>query len=258
MKKMKNMKTIVVGLLVVFLCAGCAAEAEAAPLRFRFAGQQRLDHLATQMQYDVAKEINERTEGRVEITVYPADQLGNYSLVMEELIRGTIDMSVTSFATEFDPRFGVLYINGFVLDYDQAREIFNPDAWLPRKLNELGLNLGVRVIGSFLEGFIGLGSTKPLVEPLNPGVDKGVMTRVPNMEVFISGAQAMGFRTITIPWSDVYQALQTGVADAVNGMAAPTGYTMLRDVLRYWYVLNYSMEVHPFMVSERSWQQLTP
>ena len=68
----------------------------------------------------------------------------------------------------------------------------------------------------------------------------------------------MGFRTITIPWSDVYQALQTGVADAVNGMAAPTGYTMLRDVLKHWYVLNYSMEVHPFMVSERSWQQLIP
>jgi TRAP-type C4-dicarboxylate transport system substrate-binding protein len=217
-----------------------------------------MDHLATKMQYDVARQINERTQGRVEVTVYPADQLGNYSVVMAELIRGTIDMGVNSFATEFDPRFGVLYINGFVLDYDQAREIFHPDAWLPQKLNELGLNLGVRVIGSFLEGFIGLGSTKPVIEPLNPKVDKGVLTRVPNMEVFILGANAMGFRTQTVPWSDVFQALQTGLVDAVNGMAAPTAYTMLRDVLKHWYVTNYSVEVHPFMVSESSWQKLTP
>jgi TRAP-type C4-dicarboxylate transport system substrate-binding protein len=78
------------------------------------------------------------------------------------------------------------------------------------------------------------------------------------MEVFITGAQAMGFRTQTVPWSDVFQALQTGLVDAVNGMAAPTAYTMLRDVLKHWYVTNYSVEVHPFMVSERSWQQLTP
>jgi TRAP-type C4-dicarboxylate transport system substrate-binding protein len=217
-----------------------------------------MDHLATKMQYDVAKQINERTQGRVEVTVFPADQLGNYSVVMAELIRGTIDMAVISFATEFDPRFGVLYINGFVLDYDQAREVFHPDAWLPKKLNELGLNLGVRVIGSFLEGFIGLGSTKPLIEPLNPKVDKGVLTRVPNMEVFILGANAMGFRTQTVPWSDVFQALQTGLVDAVNGMAAPTAYTMLRDVLKHWYVTNYSVEVHPFMVSESSWKKLTP
>ena len=252
------MKRIVVGLLIVFFSAGLVMDAEAAPLRFRFAGQQRMDHLATQMQYDVAKEINERTQGRVEITVFPADQLGNYSVVMEELIRGTIDMGLNSFATEFDPRFGVLYINGFVLDYDQAREIFHPDAWLPQKLNELGLNLGVRVIGCFLEGFIGLGSTKELIEPLNPKVDKGVQTRVPNMEVFITGAQAMGFRTQTVPWSDVYQALQTGLVDAVDGMAAPTAYTMLRDVLKHWYVTNYSVEVHPFMVSESSWKKLTP
>jgi TRAP-type C4-dicarboxylate transport system substrate-binding protein len=252
------MKRIALGLLVIFLCAGFASYAYAAPLRFRFAGQQRMDHLATQMQHEIAKEINERTQGRVEVTVFPADQLGNYSVVMAELIRGTIDMGVNSFATEFDPRFGVLYINGFVLDYDQARKVFHPDAWLPQKLNELGLNLGVRVIGSFLEGFIGLGSTKELIEPLNPAVDKGVLTRVPNMEVFITGAQAMGFRTQTVPWSDVFQALQTGLVDAVDGMAAPTAYTMLGDVLKHWYVTNYSVEVHPFMVSEQSWKKLTP
>lgn len=255
---MKNFKIIAVGLLIIFLYAGLVRQAEAAPLKFRFAGQQRPDHLCTKMMNDVAKEIKEKTNGRVEIIVHPASQLGNYSLVMEELIRGTIDMSVTSFASEFDPRFGVIYINGYVSGYESAKKIFAPDAWLPQKLNTLGLALGVRVLGSYVEGMIGIGSTKPVIEPLNPKVDKGVLIRVPNMDTYILGAQAMGFRTVTIPWSDVYQSLQTGVCDAVDGMAPAAAYTMLGDVIKHWYVTNYSMEYLPFMISEKSWKKLSP
>jgi TRAP-type C4-dicarboxylate transport system substrate-binding protein len=256
---MKNFKKIALGVLIVFLFTGFATVAEGAPQhRFRFAGQHAIDHPATMMMNDVAREINERTEGRVEVTVFPASQLGNWSQVMQELIQGTIDMSLTSFATDFDPRFGVLYMNGLVLSYDQARAVFQPDAWLLQKLDYLASNLRVRVLGVYLEGMIGLGSTQPLTDPLNPAVDKGVMTRVPGMEVFITGAHAMGFRTVTIPWPDIFFAIQTGTADAVIGLAAPTAYTMLGDLLSYWYVLNYSMESHPFMVSMSSWDQLSP
>jgi len=255
---MKNVKKVAIGFLLVVFCAGLVVPAEAAPLRFSFSGQSRPDHAATIMMEGAAREIYERTEGRVEITVFPASQLGNWAQVYENLIRGTVDMALMSLSADFDPRFGVLYVNGIVLDYEQVTAVFHPDAWLTQKLNEMSLDLGVRIIGNFVEGFISLGSTQPLIEPLNPNVDKGVMTRVPNMEVFITGAEAMGFRTITVPWPDVFHAVQTGIAEAVIGMAPASAYTMLGDVLNYWYALNYSIESFVFMVSESSWRQLTP
>ena len=255
---MKFSKKFAAVLTAVFALTMMATAAMAAPITFRFAGQQPPEHLCTKMMNDFAKEVEQKTQGRVKIKVYPASQLGNYSLVMEELIRGTIDMSATSFASEFDPRFDIIYTNGLVSNYEEAKKVFTPGAWLPNKLVELGKPLGVRVLGSYVEGMIGIASTKPLKEPLNPKVDKGVLVRVANMDVYNLGAKAMGFRTITIPWSDIYQSLQTGVCDAVDGMSTAAAYTTLGDAMKYWYATNYSFEYLPLMVSEKSWKKLSP
>lgn len=252
------MKKFAVILAVMFLFVAAVSPATAAPIVFRFAGQSPPDHAATKTMNMMAKEIMDKTEGRVEVKVYPANQLGNYSLVMEEMIRGSIDMSAMSIASEFDPRLELVYINGYVSGYEEAKEVFVPGAWLPNKLNELSSALGVRLIGSYVEGMIGIGSTKPVEEPLNPKVDKGVLTRVPNMDVYSLGARAMGYRAITIPYSDVYQSMQTGVCDAVDGYPVAAAYTMLGDVLKYWYHTNYSMEYLAMMISEKSWKKLTP
>ena len=252
------MKKFAILLAVVFLFAAIVTPATAAPIVFRFAGQSPPDHMATKTMNEMAKEIGQKTNGRVEIKVYPANQLGNYSLVMEEMIRGTIDMSLMSIASEFDPRLELVYINGYVSGYDDAKRVFVPGAWLPNKLNELSSALGVRLIGSYIEGMIGIGSAKPVKDPLNPKVDKGVLTRVPNMDVYSLGAKAMGYRPITIPYSDVYQSMQTGVCDAVDGYPVAAAYTMLGDVIKYWYHTNYSMEYLAIMVSEKSWKKLSP
>lgn len=255
---MKLTRKLAALMATVFVLALMATSATAAPIVFRLAGQQPPEHLCTKMMNDFAKEINTKTKGRVQIKVFPASQLGNYSLVMEELIRGTIDMSVTSFASEFDPRFDVIYTNGYISDYKDAKKIFTPGAWLPNKLVELGKPLGVRVLGSYVEGMIGIASAKPVKDILNPKVDKGVLIRVANMDVYNLGAKAMGFRTITIPWSDIYQSLQTGVCDAVDGMSTAAAYTTIGDAIKYWYATNYSFEYLPMMVSEKSWKKLSP
>ena len=72
--------------------------------------RNRLQKLAD----EVAKEIGQKTKGRIEIKVFPGNQLGDYTLVYEELIRGTIDMSLTSVPSQFDPRLELMYINGYV------------------------------------------------------------------------------------------------------------------------------------------------
>lgn len=254
MKKSLLLLTVV-AIVLAMTAAGVSA---ADRIVFRFAGQQPVEHECTKAMKEFAQRIWERTGGHVKIEVYPTNQLGDYTLIMEELIRGTVDMSITSFASSFDPRFEVVYINGYVSGYDEAKEVFAPGSWLPNKLTELGAPLGVRVLGSYVEGMIGVASTKPIKDPLNPKVDKGVLTRVPNMDTYMLAAQAMGFRTITIPWIDVYQSLQTGVCDSVHGVATATVYTGLGDVVKYWYATNYSMEYLPFMISEKSWQKLSP
>lgn len=245
-------------LATVFVSAALAAPAVADPLVLRFAGQSPPEHMCTKTMENMAKEINEGTAGRIEVKVYPAGQLGNYTLVMEEMMRGTIDMACLSVATDFDPRLEILYANGYISDYAGAKKAFDPDSWLLKKLDEILSPLGVHLLGAYIEGFIGIASTKELIEPLNPKVDKGVLCRVPNMVSYTTGATAMGLRPITIPYPDVYQSMQTGVCDAADGYPTAAAYTILGDVVKYWYATNYSTEFLGMMVSDKTWQKISP
>ncbi len=257
---MTRMKaSLVSGLLIVTMMLFMAGSALAADkVTLKFAGQHPEGHPATKLMNDIAKEVAEKTDGRMEIKVYPAGQLGDYTLVYEELIRGTIDMSCTSVPSQFDPRLELIYVNGYVKGYDDVAEVFAPDGWLSGKMAELNDRLGVKLLGIFVEGMIGTGTTKPVEEPLNPAAEKDHLIRVANMDVYKLGAEAMGYRAVTIPWSDVYQALQTGVADGANGFSCSAAYTMLRDVIKHWYMTNYSLECMNYMISKKTWAELSP
>ena len=257
MQKTKKIVTLfILSALVLFLIVPNTASA-APEMTLRFAGQVPLEHTATKLMHQVANEVKEKTNGRIEITVYPANQLGDYTLVYEELIRGTIEMAAISVPSQFDPRLEVTYINCFVRNFDEAKTVFAPDGWLFKKMDELSARLGVKLLGFQVEGFIGIGSTKPVNEPLNPNADKSILVRIPNMDVYKLGAEAMGYRTVTVPWAEVYTALQTGVADGVDGMTPTAAYTMLKDVLKYWYDLNYSVENFNYMISMKTWEKLS-
>lgn len=255
-KTKKFVATVILSALVLFLIVPNSAFGEP-ELIMRFAGQVPVEHTATKLMHQIADEVKEKTEGRIEIQVYPANQLGDYTLVFEELIRGTIDMAAISVPSQFDPRLEVTYINCFVRNFDEAKKVFAADGWLFKKMDELTSRLGVKLLGFQVEGFIGIGSTKPANEPLNPDVEKGLLVRIPNMDVYKLGAEAMGFRTVTVPWAEVYTALQTGVADGVDGMTPTAAYSMLKDVLKYWYDLNYSLENFNYLISMKTWEKLS-
>lgn len=252
---MKKAMLVVVAFALVL---GFTASAFAAPeMTLKFAGQGTVEHTGTKMMEQVAKEVFEKTNGRIEIKVYPANQLGDYTLVFEELIRGTIDMACISVPSQFDPNLEVTYINCFVTGYPDAKKVFAADGWLYKKMNELCSKLGVRVLGFQVTGFIGIASTKPVKDPLVPGVDKEVLVRIPNMDVYKLGAEAMGYKTVTIPWAEVYTSLQTGVCDGVDGMDTIAAWDNLKDVMKYWYQLNYSVENWNYLMSEKTWGKLS-
>jgi TRAP-type C4-dicarboxylate transport system substrate-binding protein len=253
-------------MIIALICAiftiipavqGTPADA-ADKISLRFAGQFPPEHTATGYMNEIANAINKNSNGRIEVKVYPANQLGDYTLVHQELIKGTIDMALISTPGDIDPRMNFVYINGYCAGYGQLEEIFKSGSWAFKKMDDLNQTLGVKFLGFNVEGFIGIASTKPINEPLNPKVDKGVLCRVPNMAPYKLGAEAMGYRTVTIPYSDLYTALQTGVADAVDGLPPAAAYTILKDVTKYWYQLNYSIENESYLMSMKTWNKLSP
>ncbi len=249
---------VVLGVLFIIPALSPGSEAAEPAMTLRFAGQFPEGHRATTLMRQVADEVLAKTDGRIAIRVYPDNELGDYTLIYEELIRGSVDMAAISVPGHFDPRLEIASMHCIARTFDDARRFFAPGGWLFKKMNELHARLGVKLLAFQMEGFIGIGSTKPVNEPLNPEVPKGVLLRIPNMEAFRVGVGAMGYnQTVTIRWDEVLPSLQNGFAEAVSGMTPSAAQAMLKDVLKYWYDLRYSMESLNYMISLKTWEKLS-
>lgn len=252
----KRVRFLLLGALILFLSG--FSQAAAAPERvLRFAGQFPEGHSSTELMRQIATEVKDKTGGRIEIALFPDNELGDYTLVYEELIRGSVDMAAITVPSQFDPRMELAYVNCIVRSFDGARKLFAPDGWLFARMDRLHARLGVKLLAFQMEGFIGIGSTKPINEPLNPDSKKGVLLRIPNMESFRLAAEAMGYNAITIPWDEVLGSLQNGFAEGVSGMTPTAAQTMLKGVIKHWYDLRCSMENLNYMISLKTWEKFS-
>lgn len=253
------MKKSMFRMVLLLVLTVLTVPAYAAPqFSLRFAGQFPDNHYATGEMKAMAKEIAEKTKGNVVISVFPANQLGDYTLVYEDIIRGTIDMCMMSLPSQFDKRLEIVYINGYVRGPDDAKKVIDPNGWMFKKIDELQSVFGVKTLALYFEGMGGYASTKPIKAPLDPKVPKGVLLRIPNMAVYKLSAEATGYRTVTIPYADVYQALQTGVCDALTGYSPLGVYTMLGDLVKHYYRTINSVEFLNIAISPVTWAKLPP
>ena len=187
------MRRFALTLAAVFIFVALAGPATAAPIVFRFAGQSPPEHMATKTMEAMAKEIKEGPDGRgrdKDLSGRTAWKLyARYGRDDARNRRHGLYVACDGLrpAPRNDIRQRLRYGDTIPL-----KRLLLQARGVPTKLNEFLNSVGVHLIGSYVEGFIGIASTKPLIEPLNPKVDKGVLTRVPNMVSYMTGAQGYG------------------------------------------------------------------
>ena len=224
----------------------------------KLATQHPIEHMAQKSAERIKARVEKETDGRIEIKIYPANQLGDASQLYEEVIRGSIDLAHITVPDQFDSRLGVGFLPYIARDYEQARKVYAPDAFLSQEMAKMHDKLGVKFLGYYGEGFIGVGTVKPLENTSEPGVEKGIMIRVPGLDVFKFGAEELGFRTTSLPYTDVYSALQTGVVDGWLGGPPNLNYLGFRDVIKHYYQYNVNFESTQYVMNKKTFEGLSP
>ena len=159
-----------------------------------------------------ADQIKEKTEGRVNITVFPASSLGNESDINEGLTIGSVDMIYTG--PNFAERdYGPIAIS------DYPFMLKNYDHWKAYRDSDLFKDLsagykdatGHTVMAITWYGYRHVTSKFPITKPDDM---KGLKIRVPDSPVMIMFPNAVGANPTPIAFAEVYLALQQGVVDA--------------------------------------------
>lgn len=202
------------------------------------------------------KKVEERTQGRIKITIYPARQLGDDKQELEAIIAGTQDMgliSASQFAS-YTPVFAGLQLPWLITDYDTFDKVLHSDVAKKilaslEKHNLKGLAIyegGIRDI---------LSKDKKITVPDDV---KGMKMRVPPSEVLKDWALAVGATPVPLPYGEVYNALQTGMVDSVE-MNPSSVYTE-----KFYEVAKYLMDSNQFpfppvvIMNLNIWNKLSP
>ena len=230
---------------------GASAVAET---NLKIAGQHPTDHYGT----EVLNQIEAELEGAgvdLSVKLFPAGQLGNGEEVFGDVGRGVIDIGHTFVYSHNDPKLEINSIPYLVSNYDQMEKVFSPGSVFYTTFEELLDKQGVKLLGIFVEGFIGV-ATK--AEPENPTTtgSKGVNIRVWSAEAARSAATTMGFNTTTMGWGDVVPAIQQGTVDGVIGGTAEAYYTVMQDAIKYYIPYNAFVENTAYYMNNEAWNGL--
>nr|MDA3812161.1 TRAP transporter substrate-binding protein DctP [Spirochaetaceae bacterium] len=100
----------VIPVLIVLAFTGCTKKvvADVKPIVLRLAETHPADYPTTQGDFEFAKLVEKRSNGKIKIKVYPGAQLGEEKAVIEQVQFGAIDFTrvsispLSAFADNFD------------------------------------------------------------------------------------------------------------------------------------------------------------
>jgi TRAP-type C4-dicarboxylate transport system substrate-binding protein len=203
-----------------------------------------------------AADVENATNGELKIRLYPANALGDYTLVQERVGLGAIDMAVQPPASGADKRFQVVYMPYLVKNWDDASRVFAKGSPLRQTVSELYADQEIRVLGAWPVYFGGIALNKEVPDAANPQATKGAKLRVPPIKTFQLTADNIGFIGSPLPFSEAFTAVQTGVVDGVMGSGAEGYYASFRDVTKYYLPINTHFEMWYLLINQEIYGEL--
>lgn len=236
--------------------SGSGSGAEGETYTLKFASQDAEELPTTQGMYWIAEQVNERTDGAVTIDVYPANQLGEAKLLYEGIMDGSIDMYMGYLDSTYDKMFDMVAVPYLASNFDEIKYLCSEDSNLFKIYQEHCEGTDMKFLGFYLNGINAVFGTKEVKDYLDPSKSKGLLCRTAASETTKMGIEALGFSTVTIPWSDCYTSLQTGVMDCMTGIPSYQVAVTFGDIAKYYVPYNEFMEAQCILMSPSTFDNL--
>ena len=247
-------KLLFVSLLVLFATGAVAAEKS-----YTF----KIGHIRPEtasIHTDLTRfcnEITKKTNGRIKFEIYPAAQLGDYTVVQERVSIGDVDMHIGPLGTAVDRRVNLFTMPYLVSNWEEARKVYGPDSVLTKHMTKILLEQDLQVIAGYPVYFGGIITNVEVPDPGNPDVAKNIKIRVPPLKSYELTAEALGYLATPIPFADTFTAMQTGVVNGAIGAGAEGYYSNFRDIAKYYLRVNDHLEFWYLYMNKQTYDQLS-
>lgn len=200
--------------------------------------------------------VQERTDGALEIKVYPNGQLGNTQDMMDQALAGANVASFTDAArlATFTPKLGIIGAPYVFADYAEADAFVTSetfDAWAEQLREDSGY---VVLAFNWYQGPRYLITKKPI----NSRADMdGVRIRTPGAPAWVAAGRALGGTPTPLAWAEIYSALQLGTVDAAEAGPAAVVAMKFNEVADHYTKTGHIQLITGLVVGEKWWDKLT-
>lgn len=209
-------------------------------------------HFASLKFAEVAKA---KSNGRIEVTVAPASQLGDDAAMVTALRTGALDMSANSQGAVANavPEYAAFGMPFLFASQAQAWKVMDGPAG--KALADKSAEKGLIVLGYWDNGIRHMSNNKRAL--LKPEDLKGLKMRTPPDSVTVDIMQSVGAEAQQIKWSELYVALQQGVVDGQENPLVNVQAGKLYEVQKYVSLTGHKYEMTPFLIGKRAWDRLS-
>ena len=209
-------------------------------------------HVAALKFADMAKA---KSNGRIEVTVAGASQLGDDAAMVTALRTGALDMSANSMGAVANvvPEYAAFGMPFLFSSQAHAWKVMDGPAG--KELADKSAEKGLIVLGFWDNGIRQMSNSKhPILKPEDL---KGLKMRTPPDSVTVDIMQSVGAEAQQIKFSELYVALQQGVVDGQENPLVSIWAGKLFEVQKYISLTGHKYEMTPFLIGKRSWDKLS-
>ena len=261
---MKRTSFLGILLMASLLIGGCGGDKKAGePGKTEYKAQMKratltpASHTYNQAANKFAELVKQRSQGRIEVKVYPDGQLGKGEReLLEAIQQGTLDIYVGSTAplSGFSPSMGILDIPFLFRDYAHADKVLDGPIGLSL-LKELD-KANLKGLAFWENGFRNLTNSKLAVK--TPDEAKGLKIRTQENKIHLTAWKAAGVNPVPMAWGEVYGALQQKTIDGQENPVAVIHSAKLNEVQKYLSMTQHVYSPAVLIVSAKKWQAIPP
>ena len=234
-----------------------SAFAQTAPISLKWANNIPVTHPSNVRIREAVENIRRDTNGKVDIQVFPNNQLGGDTDMLSQVRSGAIDIFPLS-GLILQTLVPVAGINGLAFAFKDYQTVWAAmDGELGAHVRAAIGKVNLHVFDRCLDN--GYRNITSSTRPINTAADlKGFKIRVPVSPLWTSMFKALEASPASINFSEVYSALQTKVVEGQENPLAVIDLAKLYEVQKYCSMTGHMWDGQWVLANGKRWAALAP
>lgn len=255
---MKKVFAVLLSAVMVFVMTSCGySEGDDGVYKINYAGTVSDTTSMMIRMNEAADKMEELSGGRLQMTVYPNNQLGDSVSNFQQMqVGGCIHMGELSAAalTTFSDLYTPYSLPFLFSSQEQAFEYFDNSEQAAEVAEKFCEETDVRILGWFDNDERALTNSKHAVT--KPSDMKGLKIRAMESDIYIKTFESLGASPIAMSFAEVFTGLQQKNIDGQDNGTALTVTSKFHEVQSYYTDLHHVYDVAPILISNDFYESL--